>query len=211
MSAGHSYKTGPPGFAMLGTETRKEPPVTDDPLASYSANLKVKTGKDLAEWTAVARAHGETKHALLVAWLKSEHGLTHGYANTISLKARESDAASIGEEDLTTQMFAGPKAAIRPVYDKVMAIVEGLGPDVELAPKKGYTSLRRKKQFGLVQPSTKDRVDLGLNLKGDAPAGRLEASGSFNAMVTHRVRLASEADIDAEVGAWIRAAYDRAG
>lgn len=185
--------------------------MSDDPLAAYSASLQAKTGKDLAAWTALAKAHGETKHAALVAWLKTEHGLTHGYANTIALKARESDAASISEEDLTAQMFAGPKATVRPVYDRVIAIVRGLGDDVELAPKKGYTSLRRKKQFGLVQPSTKDRVDLGLNLKGDAPAGRLEASGSFNAMVTHRVRLAAEADVDAEVAAWLKAAYDRAG
>jgi len=185
--------------------------MTDDPLANYSASLQAKTGKDLAAWTALAKAHGETKHAALVAWLKAEHGLTHGYANTIALKAREADAASIGEADLTAQMFAGPKAAIRPVYDKVMALVQALGGDVELAPKKGYTSLRCKKQFGLVQPSTKDRVDLGLILKGDAPVGRLEASGSFNAMVTHRVRLACVADVDAEVAGWLKAAYERAG
>ena len=185
--------------------------MTDDPLAAYSASLKAKTGKDLAQWAAVAKAHGETKHTALVAWLKAEHGLTHGYANTIVLKARESDAASIGEADLTAQMFAGPKAAIRPVYDKVVALAQALGPDVELSPKKGYVSLRRARQFGLVQPSTKDRVDLGLNLKGEPPAGRLEASGSFNAMVTHRVRLGAEADVDAEIAAWLRAAYDKAG
>lgn len=185
--------------------------MTDDPLASVSAGLEAKTGRNLAAWTTLAKAHGETKHALLVAWLKSEHGLTHGYANAIALKARESDAASIGEEDLVAQMFAGPKAAIRPVYDKVMAIAGALGPDVELAAKKGYTSLRRKKQFGLVQPSTKDRLDLGLNLKGDAPSGRLEASGSFNAMVTHRVRLATPDEVDAEVAGWLKDAYSRAG
>lgn len=185
--------------------------MSDDPLIAFSANLKAKTGRDLSAWTEVAKAHGETKHAALVAWLKAEHGLTHGYANTIALKARESDAASIGEEDLTAQMFAGAKAAIRPVYDQVMALATALGDDVEMAPKKGYASLRRKKQFALVQPSTKDRVDLGLMLKGDPPAGRLEAAGSWNAMVSHRVRLASQADVDAEVQAWLKAAYDRAG
>jgi hypothetical protein len=185
--------------------------MTDDPLAAYSASLKAKTGRDLAAWAALAKAHGETKHAALVAWLKAEHGLTHGYANTIALKAREADAASIGEADLTAQMFAGPKAAIRPVYDRVIALAQALGPDVELAPKKGYVSLRRAKQFGLVQPSTKDRVDLGLNLKGEPPTGRLEASGSFNAMVSHRVRLGSEAEVDAEIAGWLKAAYDRAG
>jgi len=185
--------------------------MSDDPLAGWAASLAAKTGKPLDEWVRIARATGETKHSVLVAHLKSEHGLTHGYANTIALKARESDAASISAEDLEAQMFAGPKAAMRPVYDAVVAVVKGLGDDVELASKKGYTSLRRKKQFALVQPSTKDRVDLGLNLKGAAPAGRLEASGSFNAMVTHRVRLGSVAEVDGEVEAWLKDAYDRAG
>ena len=71
-------------------------------------------------------------------------------------------------------------------------------------------SLRRKKQFGLVQPSTADRLDVGINLKGVAPQGRLEASGSFNAMVSHRVRVAKAADIDGELIGWLRAAYDQA-
>jgi hypothetical protein len=185
--------------------------MSDDPLAGYSASLEAKTGKSLAAWTDLARAWGLAKHGEIIARLKSEHGLSHGYANTIALKARGSDAGSIADEDLVEQMFAGPKAAIRPVYDAVMAQVAALGDDVELAPKRGYMSLRRKKQFALVQPSTKDRVDLGLILKGDAPAGRLEAAGSFNAMVTHRVRLGAVGEVDAEVAGWLRAAYERAG
>ena len=75
---------------------------------------------------------------------------------------------------------------------------------------KSYVSLRRSKQFALVQPSTRTRVDLGINLKGDDPAGRLEASGSFNAMVSHRVRLTEADEVDAEVTGWLREAYDRA-
>jgi len=183
----------------------------DDPLAGYSSSLEAKTGKSLEAWAALAKAFGLEKHGEIVARLKADHGLTHGYANTIALKARESDAASIGEDALVAQMFAGPKAAIRPVYDAVMALISALGGDVELAPKKGYTSVRRKKQFALVQPSTKDRLDLGLNLKGDPPGGRLEASGSWNAMVSHRVRIASAAEVDNEIAGWLREAYGRAG
>jgi len=178
---------------------------------SWMASLAAKTGKPIDEWIRIARATGLEKHSELVARLKADHGIGHGYANTIALKARGSDAGSMSEDDLEAQMFAGPKAAIRPVYDKVMALVGKLGGDVELAPKKGYVSLRRKKQFALVQPSTKDRLDLGLQLKGDAPAGRLEASGSWNAMVSHRVRIGSEAEVDGEVEAWLRDAYGRAG
>ena len=88
--------------------------------------------------------------------------------------------------------------------------MKSFGSDVEFAPKKAYVSLRRSKQFGLIQPSTATRIDVGLVLKGVAPAGRLEASGSFNAMVTHRVRLAGPGEVDAELIAWLRQAYEGA-
>ena len=88
--------------------------------------------------------------------------------------------------------------------------MSGFGADVELAPKKAYVSLRRNKQFGLVQPSTKTRVDVGINLKDVAATERLEKSGSFNAMVSHRVRLASPTEVDAELIAWLKQAYERA-
>ena len=89
--------------------------------------------------------------------------------------------------------------------------VAKFGSDVEFSPKKTYVSLRRSKQFALVQPSTPERLDVGINLKGAAPGGRLEASGSFNAMVSHRVRVTAASDIDAELLGWLRAAYDAAG
>ena len=53
------------------------------------------------------------------------------------------------------------------------------GEDVEIAPKMTYTSLRRNQQFGIVQPSTKTRIDIGINLKGYGTTERLESSGSF--------------------------------
>jgi len=68
--------------------------------------------------------------------------------------------------------------------------------------------VRRSKQFALIQPTTKDRVDLGIQLKGVPAAGRLEASGSFNAMVSHRVRLAEAKDVDVQVRGWLKQAYD---
>lgn len=178
-------------------------------LANMIANLKDKTGKSLDEWTAIARAGGHDKHGALVTWLKTEHGLGHGYANLVAHKTFASDAGSSGDDELMAAMFNGPKAAMKPVYDKVAAIVSSLD-GVEFAPKKGYVSFRRTKQFGLGQPSTKDRFDLGLSLKGVEPGGRLEAAGSWNAMVTHRIRIASSEEVDAEVEAWIRQAWERA-
>ncbi|NJM26851.1 MAG: DUF4287 domain-containing protein, partial [Bacteroidia bacterium] len=54
-------------------------------------------------------------------------------------------------------------------------------------------------------------LDIGLNLKGVAVAGRLEASGSFSAMCTHRVKIEQEKEIDKEVLQWLKQAYDTAG
>lgn len=175
-------------------------------LANMIANLKAKTGRSLDEWLVLARASGQAKHGGLVTWLKGEHGLGHGYANLVAHKTFASDAGSSDDAALMEAMFAGPKAAMRAAYDRVASIVSDLD-GAQFAPKKGYVSFRRNKQFGLAQPSTKDRLDLGLNLKGVEPVGRLEAAGSWNAMVTHRIRIASADQIDAEVEAWIKQAW----
>jgi hypothetical protein len=176
------------------------------------ANLQDKTGKSLAEWLKVIGASKRSKHGEIVALLKGQHGVTHGYANQIALEAlRPADAPAPGSAALIEAQYAGPKAALRPIYDALIARVGKLGSDVELSPKKGYVSLRRSKQFGLIQPSTATRVDVGINLKGQTPTARLEASGSFNAMVSHRVRVSSVAEVDAELAGWLRRAYEAAG
>jgi hypothetical protein len=175
------------------------------------ANLKEKTGKSLDQWIVITAKSGFAKHGEIVKHLKADHGLTHGYANLVAHKTLKSDAGSQSDTtDLIAQQYAGPKAGLRPIYDAIEKIVKGFGKNVEIAPKKAYVSVRRSKQFAIVQPSTKTRVDLGINLKGVAPHGRLEKSGSFNAMVTHRVRLESKSDVDADVKKWLKAAYDAA-
>ncbi|MCW5580203.1 MAG: DUF4287 domain-containing protein [Luteimonas sp.] len=174
-------------------------------------NLEKQTGRSRAQWIALANAAGFAKHGELVAWLKSEHGIGHGYANLVAIRAREAAAGGAASEgDLLAAMFAGKKAGLKPRYDRLMALARKLGEDVEVAPRKTYVSLRRSKQFALVQPSTATRLDLGLNLKGMASQGRLEAAGGFNAMCTHRIRLERDADVDAEVGRWLKQAYDAA-
>ena len=106
--------------------------------------------------------------------------------------------------------YGGGKEGLRPIYDKIIAAVQSFGDDVEVSPKKAYVSLRRSKQFGIIQPSTKTRVDVGINLKGRDATDRLENSGSFNAMVSHRVRLAEAGDVDEELIGWLRDAYEGA-
>jgi predicted transport protein len=183
----------------------------DDQIAKMEANIREKTGRSVAEWVNLLKQSALEKHGQMVKLLKSDHGFTYGYANLVAHKALQSSAEHHADDDLVASQYAGPKASLKPIYDAVIKTVSSFGGDMEVAPKKAYVSLRRKKQFALVQPSTKTRVDLGINLKGKDPEGRLEASGSFNAMVSHRVRLESTNDFSAEVKAWLKQAYDSAG
>ncbi|MEM7333446.1 MAG: DUF5655 domain-containing protein [Chloroflexota bacterium] len=180
----------------------------NDAAQKMAENLQKKTGKSLVEWVTIARQSGIEKHGELLKYLKGEHGLTHGYANMVSMQSRKSDDGE--EPDFIEAQYAGAKAALKPIYDAILNEVEEFGADIELAPKKAYMSLRRNKQFAIVQPSTKTRVDVGINLKGDTPTDRLETSGSFNSMVSHRVRLTTVEQVDAELISWLKEAYERA-
>jgi len=184
----------------------------EDALASMVENLAKKTGRSLAAWLKLAKATGIARHGELVAWLKSEHGMTHGYANLVAHTAFKSDAGSAAAagEDLVGSQYSGAKAGLRPLYDRLAKEIGHFGPDVLMSPKKAYVSVRRSKQFAILQPSTASRLDVGLNLKGVAPKGRLEAAGSFNAMCTHRIRVEDGAGVDAEVLGWLKKAYEGA-
>jgi hypothetical protein len=182
----------------------------EEGMASLLANLEAKTGKSIDSWVAIARGSKLTKHKDVVSFLKEKHTLSHGYANQVALRALASaDAPATGSADLVEAQYQGAKAAMRPVYEALVAAIRSFGPDVEFAPKKAYVSLRRSKQFGLIQPAA-SRVDVGLVLKGVAAVGRLENSGSFNAMCTHRVKVGGIKEVDPELLGWLRRAYEGA-
>lgn len=182
----------------------------DDQIATMEANIQEKTGRAVADWVKLIRGSKLDKHGQIVSFLKSEHGITHGYANLLAHRALESSADHFASDDLVAAQYVGEKTGLKPIYEKLIKAIGAFGEGLEIAPKKTYVSLRRKKQFGLIQPTTKTRVDLGINLKGKRPEGRLEASGSFNAMVSHRVRLETVKDVDAEVIAWLKEAFESA-
>jgi hypothetical protein len=176
----------------------------DQQLKTMLANVPEKTGKTLAAWNKVIAKSGLEKHGEIVKFLKAEHGVTHGFANLISSKYRDTDEAL----DLTEAQYSGGKSGLRPVHDAIVKYAKSLGKDVEVVPKKASVSLRRKKQFALITPATKTRIDLGLALKGEAAEGRLEA---YNAMCSHRVRLETVKDFDKAVKVWMKEAYSRSG
>lgn len=174
-------------------------------------NIEKNTGKKLSDWMAIVNKSGYSKHKELVDFLKDKHGFTHGNANMVVHYAKQSHAgAAENPDDLVTEQYKG-KEMLKKGYDKLMKEITGFGNDIEIAPKKAYVSLRRKKQFAIIQPSTKTRLDVGLNLKGVEPTGHAEAAGSWNSMCTHRIKIEDEKMIDKALINLIKKAYEQAG
>lgn len=170
-------------------------------------NVPAKTGRSLDEWFAVLDAAGLDRHGEAMALLKSAHGVSHGFANLIVARWRARDQAPASGDDLVDAQYAGPKAGLRPILERILAETGAFGDDVEVAPKKTGVSLRRSKQFALVEAPSAKRVQLGLNLRGTAPTERLRAWGG---MCSHRVDVTADGEVDAELIGWLREAYDRA-
>lgn len=182
--------------------------------ATQLANIEKRTGKGLAELVALLDTSGAVKFGERRDYLKRELGMGHGDANAVVAYAAESSAgtpsaATTGVSAAIDAMYSGKKAHLRPLHDALVAQIDAFG-EYEIAPKKGYVSLRRNKQFAMIGPTTQSRVDVGLNMKGVPATARLavEAPGK---MCNYKVALSNPDEVDAELVGWIRRAYDSAG
>jgi hypothetical protein len=190
-------------------KTLQEIPV-DKATATQLANIESRTGKTLAELTALIKNSGLTKHGEIRDMLKADLGMGHGDANTLVHVVLKSDGGSQAEgkssDAVLDEIYSGPKAGFRPIHEAVMRAVSAFG-DFEIAPKKGYVSLRRKKQFAMVGPATNTRFEVGLNMKGVPGTDRLLAQPP-GGMCQYKVKLTAPAEVDAEFIGWIKRAYD---
>lgn len=179
----------------------------DKALETMINNMPAKTGKSLAEWKTLLKTKSFSKHSEAVNYLKQEHSVTHGFANTIvSLSKEEAKQPA----DLVSNQYQG-KENLLPIYNKLITLLNDFGKDAKITPKKTEVSLDRKKKFAVIRPSTKTRIDLGLKLKDKPTTERLEDSGPFGTMCTHRVRLTDINQIDPELTNWLKEAYENAG
>ena len=187
----------------------------DKAIATQIANIEKKTGKSLAQLTTAIKKSGHAKHGEIRAWLKESYGLGHGDANTLTHVALKSDGASAAKAsgasagDVLAEIYAGKKAHLRPIHDRLMKAIAKFG-EYEIAPKKGYVALRRKKQFAMLGPKTNERFELGLNLQDDIRDTRVKPVPP-GGMCQYIVPLTSADEIDDKIVGYIKKAYDAAG
>ena len=178
-------------------------------------NIQAKTGKTLAELRVLIEQSGLTKHGQIRQMLMDKLGLGYGDASMLIHFAQASDGQSAAEaagatiEDVLAGIYTGSKAPLRPIHDRLMAPILKLGP-FETVPKKGYVSLRRARQFAMIGPASKGRVEVGLNMKGVEPTARLEAQPP-GSICQYKVFLTRPEEVDEELLGWIKRAYHSAG
>ena len=178
-----------------------------DQTQTMIANMPAKTGRSLDEWLTLLAGVGLDTHGAIVDHMKRQHGVSYGFANLIAHRYRESAADEQNPGDLVDAQYSGPKAGLRQVYDVIVDVVRTFGDDVEIAPKKQYVSLRRRKQFAQIGPATRTRIDVGLNLKDEPASARARA---VTGMCTHKVAVTSAEDVDDELVTLLRRAYELA-
>jgi hypothetical protein len=182
----------------------------DKALETQIKNLQARSGKSLDQLFAIIRKSGLTKFGAIRDMLKQDLGMGHGDANALVqayTAATSEPKASRG--DVLDEIYAGPKAELRPIHEKFMTAISDLGV-FEIAPKKAYVSLRRKKQFAMIGPATTTRVEVGLNMKGVPATARLIAQAP-GGMCQYKVQITNAKEVDAQLIRWVKQAYQDAG
>ena len=188
---------------------------TEKALETQLNNIQTRTGKTLDQLYAIIRKSGLTKHGEIRDMLKTDLGMGHGDANTLVHFYFKSDGESAAKakgastDDVISEIYSGAKADLQRIHERLMTAINKFGP-FEIAPKKGYISLRRKKQFAMIGPATKTRVEVGLNMKGVKGTERL-LEMKPGGMCQYKVNVTDAKEVDQELVGWIRQAYDSAG
>ncbi len=188
-------------------------------VQKWIRDLPEKTGRTLGQWLEYINRAGPPTEKERRDWLKNEHGMGTNTAWWLAEKAGGGEAGLADEDpehylamapQYVDAMLAGPKAALRPLYDELLRLGLAVGPDAKACPCKTIVPLYRNHVFAQIKPTTRTRLDLGFALKDTKPAGRLIDTGGFTKKdrITHRIPVASLDEIDDEVTRWLGVAYE---
>ncbi|HUX08347.1 MAG TPA: DUF5655 domain-containing protein [Acidobacteriota bacterium] len=176
--------------------------------AKMTANMKEKTGRTLEEWADLIKEAGFKNSKEAALRVKEDHGVGTNFAKLIGTTAF-GELEEYDPDALVEAQYEGPKAKLRPVYDRLLELGFSLGEDVKACPAKTIVPLYRNHVFAQIRPTTQTRIDLGLALGDTKATGRLIDTGGLQKgdRITHRIPVVSMEEIDEEVIEWLKKAY----
>ena len=179
--------------------------------------LPAKTGRSLEEWLELTRKAGPPTEEERREWLKKEHKLGTNAASWIAErlegKGTEEDSPEAylkTAAEWVEAQYAGPRSALRPLYEQLLKLGFSIGKDVKACPCKTMVPLYRNHVFAQIKPSTNTRIDFGFALGNTKAPKRLINTGGYEKKdrITHRIEVKSKADIDDELKKWLKKAWE---
>jgi hypothetical protein len=182
-----------------------------DEKSSFFEKMKELTGKTEAEINKLYLESKLEKHSDVRKLFIDQLGLSYGFANTLTHYVMKSDGSSIADgktqDQLLDEIYSGEKAKFRIIHEQLINLIETFG-DFEVLPKKGYISLKRKKQFVMIGPKTNSRMEVGINAKDLVSHERLEEQPK-GSMCQYIVKVKDISDVDSQLVSWIKEAYEQ--
>lgn len=182
-------------------------------MQAVSASMKERTGRTVEEWVALVESSGvdALDQNAVRRWLKAEHDLQQNSRYAVAYAAaRAAGWTPPSAEEQIERQYSGSKADLRPVFELVREILEGLGDDVAMEARKTYTPFVRRRQFAAVAAATRSRMDVGLRFV-EAPDSPLLREASAPGQATHKLSLSTVDDVTDEVERLLRMAYEQNG
>jgi Domain of unknown function (DUF5655)/Domain of unknown function (DUF4287) len=186
-------------------------------VQKWIQELPQKTGRSLEEWIALTKKSGPPTEKERREWLKKEHKFGTNSASWIAERAEgkgaEEDSPKAylqAAEKWVDAMFPGPRAALRPLYDRLLKLALSLGEEAKASPGKTAVSLYRNHVFANIKAATHSRIDVGLALGNMKTPRRLIDTGGYEKKdrITRRIEVRSKGDIDDELKKWLKKAYE---
>jgi len=184
----------------------------DKAIQTQVDNIQKRAGKDLDQIASIVKKSGLTKHGEIRSMLMKELGLGYGDANTLVHAVLKTDGTRSAEgksmDEVLDEIYSGKKAGFRTIHEALMKHVNKFG-NFDIVPKKGYVSLRRRKQFAMIGPKTNTRFEVGINAKDFKNNKRLlkQPKGS---MCHYIVNLTDAKEVDVELVTWLKSAFEQA-
>lgn len=182
-----------------------------DERANFFEKMKEMTGKNETEIYEIYSKSKLEKHSDVRNLFADQLCLSYGFANTLTHYVMKSDGSSIADgktlHQVLDEIYSGEKAKFRVIHDCLMNEIKNFG-EFEVVPKKGYVSLKCKKQFAMIGPKTNSRMEVGINAKNLLSHGRLEEQPK-GSMCQYIVKITELNDVNSELILWIKEAYQQ--
>ncbi|MGI6250850.1 MAG: DUF5655 domain-containing protein [Anaerolineaceae bacterium] len=179
-------------------------------MAAFSNSMQARTGKTIDEWVALVQKSGidAIDQKAVRNWLKTEHHLAQNTQWAIADAAAQAAGwVKASVDEYIDSQYKGSKEVMRPVFDRLRAIIEKL-EGVHAEGRSGYIPFVRNRQFLAIEVPNRTKVILGLRFTSEPPSRKFE-SCKGPGQSTHRIFLESIEDITPEIEKLIQLAYEQ--